>query len=310
MIIQKIKYGCKILINELTNQEDYWHPRLKPMTGKLACDKIYFHDMLKKGFYPGDFVDNIPVIYLNGKQQTFFYITVFNYALGLLNRYDLKEDVLNEINAVLKWTLENQKEDGSWRYNMHDSSHALADNKASGMTQGLAVSFIIRAYRCEFIEKEKCISSVSKAIEFMLSEEIVSIYNGKKLVEEFYKPGLGILNGAIFALYGLYDYCVEIDNYEIFNEYIHDLKELLSKYKFKHWSYYDRNKMINSKFYHQLHIDMMYVLYDLTNDSIFLKYAKYWEKGMKFSVFFVLSKSLQKLIHIKKMPLTYSKKVI
>lgn len=302
MILKKLQYGCKILFNELTNKEDYWHPRLKPMIGKLSSDMIYFHDMTKKGTYPGKLVNNIPVIFLNGEHWVFYHITVFNYALGLLNRYYLNEDVTKEIKSVMKWTLENQKEDGSWRYNMPVNSHVLADNKASGMTQGLAVSFIIRLYRLGFISKDKCMSIVNKAITFMISDEIVSKYNSSKLIEEFYSPGTGILNGSVFALYGIYDYCVEVDNYELFQEYISFLKELISKYKFKHWSYYDRNGMIASRFYHQLHIDMMFVLYDLTNDPFFFEYAKYWEKGMKFSFFFVLLKSIQKLLNINNMP--------
>jgi hypothetical protein len=302
MIIRKLRYGLRRLSDDLRGKEDYWHPRLKPMTGDLYNPKIYFHDMYAKGFFPGEFSNGIPLTSLYGNQSVVFHIDVFNYSLGLINRYILNEDVSNNIMYILRWTLENQLKDGSWRYNFTQNHHPLSENKASGMTQGLAVSFIIRSYRCGFISREECMASVRAAIDFMLSAELVSEYDGYKLIEEFYNPGHGVLNGAIFAIYGLYDYCYEINNFEVFMNYISDLKGLMNKFKLNGWSFYDIKGMVASKFYHQLHIDMMHVLYWLTNDSFFLEYANYWSRGKRYSVLFTFMKSFQKLRDIRKMP--------
>lgn len=308
MLLQRLRYGFRRLFDELGNKEDYWHLRLKPELNDNNWTKVYFHDMAGKGIYPGEIVDGIPVFYLNGNNRVVFYTTVLNYALGLLNRYATGEQVGNDLLNITQWLLNEQCEDGSWRYNFVGSDHPLSKNKAAGMTQGLAVSFLIRSMNAGFLSKEVCMQTTKKAIQFMLSDEIVSIHDNKKLIEEFYSPGVSILNGSIFALYGLYDYCMTFGDMKCFHEYINALKILLSQYKLGYWSYYDMHGTITSKFYHQLHIDMMIVLYHLTNESIFREYAEKWQKGLKISFFFILLKAFQKLRHINKMVMSYANK--
>lgn len=96
------------------------------------------------------------------------------------------------------------------------------------------------------------------------------------------------------------DYCVEINDLKLFDEYVESLVNLLPKYNLGWWSYYDLSGSISSRFYHQLHIDMMDVLGHLTGHLIFKKYADAWRVGLKFSLIFILMKSMQKLWNIKK----------
>lgn len=303
------------MYDELFGKEDYWHLNLVPfILPQIDSDVIYFHDMTQKGYYPGELKDGVPIFYLNGQYPVFFHITTFNYALGLLNRKRNGENVDQDIEQIIEWAEKNQGIDGAWRYNFPDrANHPLKTNRASGMTQGLGISFLIRCYRLGYIERERCRLIVEKAIEMMLSDEIVSNFklkNGNlRIIEEFYSPGNSILNGAIFALYGLYDYSIEFGNPKLFKLFIDDLKLLLPKYSFCLWSYYDLKGTINSKFYHQLHIHMMDVLYCLTKDNLFLKYRNLWRKGLSFSFIFILIKSFQKLKHINSMPMNFVKKI-
>lgn len=314
MMFRKLFYGFTRFCHELFNIEDYWHLSLNPIKSpRLNSEFVYFHNMSAKGDYPGRFQDGVPIYFLNGVFPVYFHITTFNYGLGLLDKRKNGNDVDSELLQVLLWTVNNQLDDGSWRYNFPDSaSHALKSNKGSGMTQGLAISFVIRCCRLGLIDRVKCSFIVEKAVKYMLSSEIVAEIdvNGSKakIIEEFYSPGHGVLNGFIFAIYGLYDYSVEFGKTDIFDLYIKYLKVVLPKFKKGLWSYYDLKSSISSKFYHRLHIHMMRVLYDLTGELVFKEYEIIWRKGLKYSLVYIILKSVQKLAKLKSMPMNYARR--
>lgn len=306
--IKKIAYGFRRLCDELVGREDYWHLRLKTIPLN-SIHKDYFHDMYKKGFYDGEFKNNIPIYYLNGVYPVYFHITTLNYGLGLLSRFNRGEKIDYEISLIANWLLSNQSTDGSWRYNFPlESNHELADNRPSGMTQGLAISFLVRAASLDIVTVDKQFNTaLEKAFLFLFSPQLLSIHNEIPMIEEFYSPGSGILNGYIFAIYGIYDYCYYINEMLYFNEQILNLKRLLPLFSWGYWTKYSATGIISSKFYHQLHIDMMKSLYNLTGDKIFLKYKKKWQIGLKLSPFYILCKSFQKAIHINDMVMSFSK---
>lgn len=309
MFFRRLKYGLDRLWDEMSNKEDYWHSRERALTKKEYSNEVYFLDMKSKGIYPGEINDGIPVFYLDGKYPVFFYITILNYGLGLLNRRNDGEDVTYDIQKVVDFILKNQGEDGAWRYEFpSEAEHELADGGASGMTQGLAISFLIRCSRIGLIDKPTCLVAISRAKDRMLSQECVSCYNGVKFIEEFHTPGKSILNGSIFALLGLYDYCDFIGDKKMFDQYLSDLKAILPKFCFSFWSYYNLHGMICSKFYQQLHIDQMNALYLLTEDTIFRQYAKKWSIGLKMAPVFILIKAAQKFIDLKHITMNYADK--
>lgn len=308
MLLRKIKYGCIRLFDEFRGKEDYWHLRLKPIHDLNQSDKIYFHDMSGKGYYPGEIEDGIPIFYLNGHIRVLFYTTILNYGLGLLNRFQSDKSVKGDLTYIAKWLMIRQKEDGSWRYDFSGVEHPLANGKAAGMTQGLAISFLLRCAHWQLVDIEQVKPVMQKALSFMLSDTIVSKKQGHRFIEEFYVPGVSILNGAIFALYGLYDYCKECNDMNLFKVYIDDLKALLPQYRLFYWSYYDLKGTIASRFYHRLHIDMMEVLYKLTEEQIFLEYARKWKKGLHYSFIFIFIKAIQKCLNISKMDMSFANK--
>ena len=309
LYINKIRYGIRRFCDELIGREDYWHLRLRPLPVNLI-QKEYFHDMYKKGFYDGELKNNIPIYYLNGIYPVYFHITTLNYGLGLLSRLNRGEKTRSEILMIVNWLLLNQLADGSWRYNFPlESNHELADNKPSGMTQGLALSFLIRVASLNIVTVDQPFNdAIKKAFLFLNSPQLCSIYNGIPMIEEFYNPGDGILNGYIFAIYGIYDYCCYINDMTYFNQQILDLKQLLSFFSLGgYWTKYSISGIISSKFYHQLHIDMMTSLYNLTNDKIFLSYKKRWQIGLKLSPLYIVCKSFQKVMHVNDMVMSFSK---
>ncbi|MDD3738105.1 MAG: D-glucuronyl C5-epimerase family protein [Lentimicrobiaceae bacterium] len=306
-IIKKIKYGISRAIAELKGENDYWHPRLKPLDKTECSNDIYFLDMSPKADYYGEMEGAVPIFYLNGKYPVFFYITILNYGLGLLNKKKKGINVDEEIINTLKFILDKQNDDGEWVYTFPDGAVHKLNNKSSGMTQGLAISFIIRCYYLGFLDYELCIDRIKKAKNAMLSKKHISIYNNCEIIEEFYTPGDTPLNGAIFALFGLYDYCKFISDMSEFNKFNNDYKKHVHNYEFYKWSYYDVKKNICSCFYHQLHIDLLNALFILTGDMVYKRISKKWEKGLKYKYVFIILKSFQKITNIKSMTMSYDK---
>lgn len=123
-----------------------------------------------------------------------------------------------------------------------------------------------------------------RAIDFMLlsiSEGGTTKYDNNDVY--FYEcPGDPlILNGWIFSIWGLYDYYISTQDYEIkriLEASLLSLKNKLSEFDIKYWSNYEEGeKRISSPFYHKLHIAQLRVMYDLFNDDIYKNYAYIWE---------------------------------
>ena len=81
-----------------------------------------------------------------------------------------------------------------------------------------------------------------------------------------------VLNGWIFALFGLYDLTLmcEEDKYkQTLQSTLATLKKHLSDFDLGYWSKYDMGKMITSPFYHKLHIAQLKALVMIDDDAVF-----------------------------------------
>jgi len=97
------------------------------------------------------------------------------------------------------------------------------------------------------------------------------------LLEYTHRPT--VLNGWIFALFGLYDATLVCDSHiyrYAFDKSLHTLSESLSNFDCGYWSIYSEDGKIASPFYHNLHIAQMQALYVMAHDSLFLEYAERW----------------------------------
>lgn len=285
---------------EFSGKTDYWHLREKAVAQKDLCPEIYYLDMKGKGFYEGEMENGVPVFFLNGIHRTFFPITVFNYGLGLLNRLHAGEDVCSDLQKVLDFVLSRQDEDGAWRYDVPQGvAHEMAEGKVSGMTQGLGISFLVRCHRVGLLSQEDCLKVIRSARNLMLSSLCVNQIEGEPFIEEFSVPGKSILNGSMFALLGLFDYEEFTGEKGEFSRFENALRILLPRFNFGCWSYYDGHGSLCSKFYQQLHVDLMEVFYQRTANPTYRQYGKHWEKGLKHAFFFIMLKASQKLFRLR-----------
>ncbi len=222
----------------------------------------------------------VPMYHVDTGEEIYFSIGVFQYGLAAYDLYLTTHDEVykNKLIACANWAVENQQDDGGWitfAYNKPDAPY-------SSMAQGEGISMLIRAAIAT--DNKRYTEAADKAKDFMLkpiSEGGTTEYRGQDVI--FYEDTANpvILNGWIFSLWGLYDYCKYTNDdsvQKIFESSLDTLKNKLSDFDIKFWSRYDDGKNICSPFYHKLHIAQLNVMYDLFGDSIYKVTADKWEQ--------------------------------
>lgn len=241
--------------------------------------KGYYNDLTEKVLKDQNtFSSYIPKYELPTGEKIFFPITVFQYGLGAYDLYLLEKKAifLHKFKLMAVWALDNQEENGGW--NTFFFIHPEAPYSA--MAQGEGASLLIRAYN--EIGEEKYLLAAKKAIDFMLisiDDGGTTLYEEKEVIFQECTHLPTILNGWIFALFGLYDY-VLISNdskaKEVLDRTVLSLQSRLVEFDNGYWSMYDTEGMITSFFYHSLHIAQLNVLYDLFEIETYKEYSDRW----------------------------------
>jgi heparosan-N-sulfate-glucuronate 5-epimerase len=173
-------------------------------------------------------------------------------------------------------------------------------NWVSGMYQGQVLSALVRAY---IITNDNLIFSLCEKVwnsfEINLGEKYGFRYetDDELWFEEAPQlPPKHILNGSIYAIWGLYDYMLIRNHPELKNQWEksnNTISNHLHQYDSGFWSYYDLTRNLASYYYHnQVHILQLKVLYKMTNDMKFKEYADKWSVYSTSS----RSKTLKRLV--------------
>lgn len=225
----------------------------------------------------------VPKYFVDTGEEIYFSIGIFQYGLA---SYDLflktgEEKYKEKLLACACWAVENQQEDGGWdTFTFENPEHPY-----SSMAQGEGISMLIRAHIVT--QDERYISAINKAKDFMLKPILdggTTVYQGEDVLLYECTHDPLILNGWIFSLWGLYDYCKYQKDKEaesVLERTLDSLKNKLPTFDIKYWSKYEDGKRIASPFYHKLHIAQLRVMYDLFGDSVYKEYADKWEKNEK-----------------------------
>lgn len=174
-----------------------------------------------------------------------------------------------------------------WWHYYEELKYKIQAPWASAMAQGEIISLFLRYYQIS--GEEKYLDLSKKAFHFMKNDgshkgvrRIDS--NGDLWLEEYpSSPPSFVLNGFIYAIFGLYDlYRVTGDEEvkEDIDACILTLKNNLPRFDAGYWSYYDLLKKELVRYYYQknVHVPQVEALYKLTNEPIFLKYKVKWER--------------------------------
>ena len=261
----------------------------------------YYNNLTEKVTRGGDY--DVPMSFVDTGEEIYFSIEIFQYGLGAYDLYLLSEKkddaMLRKAVACAEWAIKNQQKDGAWV----TFAYETPDYPYSAMAQGEAVSLLLRVY--QETKDEKNLDAVKKAMEFMLlsfEDGGPTKYEGNDVyLYECPKDPL-ILNGWIFSLWGLMDYCKMVDDAmakEVLKRTLATLEKRLPDFNLRYWSMYEEGKRISSPFYHKLHVAQLNVLYDLTGKEVYKIYADKWHKYDKnwlFRILAFIKKACQKVL--------------
>jgi heparosan-N-sulfate-glucuronate 5-epimerase len=159
----------------------------------------------------------------------------------------------------------------------------------SALSQGEAASFLIRAART--LGEPGLEVAAAKAGRSLVESSgglVAMTPEGPVLQEYPTDPPAHVLNGWIFALWGLYDLSVSIDDREpfetAFRQGIAALSARLPLYGIgRNWSRYDLfpHPVANtaSPFYHRLHIELLAAMNALVHRDAFVQWGVKWQAG-------------------------------
>ncbi|MBW4506560.1 MAG: D-glucuronyl C5-epimerase family protein [Scytonematopsis contorta HA4267-MV1] len=271
--------------------KSYWH--VPQDTGKCFVPgqlSGYYNDLSHKKEWHGLVDANGIPLNTNPKGETFYFpMTLFQKALGhwdtwLLSGCKSAFDY-EEFLKIAQWAVETQNLLGGWE--TWKSYGLLSALPYSAMSQGEGISVLTRAF--SVTQDKVYLKTAWQALTFLLTpveEGGTSRYVSEGLVLEEFPSNITVktvLNGWVFALYGLYDFILienDPDIQKAFDDCLKALMVYLPKFNAGFWSFYDTNGSIASPFYHQLHINQLKTL-ELTfpeHRNIFAQTRKTFEE--------------------------------
>jgi heparosan-N-sulfate-glucuronate 5-epimerase len=226
-------------------------------------------------------------------QQYYHSVYISQFALGAYEYHldhkasTAREDFLR-CASWLKHTLKRQRDFYYWEYTVRNPYHPGLGEPPyfSAMAQGQGASVLLRAFaetgEDAYLQAAK---AAIRPICFDLSAGGVSVVQGEDYIfpQEFVtQPISNILNGAIAAYFGVYDYYRVTGDPEvkkIHETILHTFSRVLARYDTGYWSRYNLWPVHLASFrYHSLHIAQLNMLHLISGESSFLTYATTFER--------------------------------
>lgn len=199
-----------------------------------------------------------------------------------------------EVIKVAEWLVANQDDDGCWRANFEHIFYKGRTAKmeagwSSALAQGLAISFLTRMYH--FTGDIRYLESSTKGVLPFgkLSSEggVLTYWEGVYPFYEEYptEPASFVLNGFMFSLLGLYDLSSagSEEASSLLEKGLITLKKMLPLYDLGNKSAYDLTHYTAHSYpniarwgYHATHINQLFAIYTITDDTYYLDTLKRW----------------------------------
>ena len=280
------------------SQLTFWHevPEANDafQPGELSA---YYMTFAQKADYTSALDDaGIPMLdYRGALGRQYNPIAIAQYGLGNYNLYARTGDPTRKVKFlnVARWLVSSMRQNRAalWVW-MHDFDWEYRDTLRapwySGLAQGQGISLLLRAHK--ETREDKYIESAHHAFETFKMDVrsggvLCTDANGDRWFEEYIVfPETHILNGFIWASWGVYDYWLATRDQiagELFQAAVETLRLRLATYDLGYWSLYEhagtRLPMIASPFYHSLHIVQLRVMQRITGESFFGEVADRWE---------------------------------
>lgn len=297
----RLQYYRRIFRAYLTpraSQLSFWHdtPRINPDSSDEPL-RAYYMLFSEKANYAGPCDSaGIPLLNYHGKIGLQYNpIAIAQWGLGNYNLYSQSRQLVfqDKLLAAADWLCSHleQNDFGVWVWCHHFDWEYRATLKApwySGLAQGQGISLLLRAHR--HTGDYQYLGAAHRAFDAFLRPVetggvTVTDQDGDLWFEEYIvRPPTHILNGFIWALWGVYDYFLltrEESARKLWTRATQTLLRNLPRYDLGFWSLYEQSgtrfRMLASPFYHRLHVVQLRIMQRLTGEQKFGDYADKWD---------------------------------
>ncbi len=280
------------------SQLTFWHelPEANPRASVHQLGE-YYMSFAEKADYPGRYdAAGIPMLNYRGRIGLQYNpIAIAQWGLGNYNFFcrTEREERKTKFLAAADWLCAHLEPNsfGLGVWNHHFDWEYRTPLKApwySALAQGQGISLLVRAYR--ETGTVAYLDAANRAFASFLKSPreggvTLTDENGKVWFEEYIvSPPTHILNGFIWAAWGVYDYFLATQSntvQRLFEDAVDTLRSNLDRYDLGFWSLYEQSgtllPMVASPFYHRLHVVQLRVMHRITGDITFAKCADKWE---------------------------------
>jgi hypothetical protein len=257
---------------------------------------LFDEEELKRSFAFHFDAGGIPVIPthvdVEPRRLHYYPITIGQYALAIFHTWlsSGREQDRWRFLRLADWFVERQADDGSWYAETDVPVYRLRAPWPSAMAQGRGLSVLARAWQCT--GHEKYIQAAGRALTAfsvpIARGGITASCDGWITYEEYpAQPAPHVLNGMIFALFGLWDLIrARRDDARaaaLFERGVATVEALLPRYDTGWWSLYDLYQLETGSprnpctaHYHDIHVKQLRVMHSITGRDAFGTFARRW----------------------------------
>jgi len=300
-IHRRLNYYRRIIpvyVLKRQNQGAFWH-ELPAVNDHLETTRLgeYYMLFADKAKYTGPFdAAGIPLLNYQGVIGLQYNpIAIAQYGLANYNMYVRSGDPDRKAKflQIADWLVANLEKNAAgllvWNHHFDwDYRTPLKAPWFSALAQGQGLSMLVRAFAETGDEKYRSAARDALEVFFRTVDEGGVVFVDEKgdawLEEYLVSPPTHILNGFMWASWGLYDYAIATGDVRVrerFNQVVATLEKNLPSYDVGFWSLYEVSgtwmHMVASPFYHSLHIVQLEVMYRLTGRAIFREFSQRWE---------------------------------
>ena len=281
------------------SQLTFWHevPEINPRAEGARLGEYYMLFREKSDYAGHHDSSAIPMLdYRGAIGLQYNPIAVSQWGLANYNRFRESggDSRWQKTRKAADWLCANleQNPHGLWVWNHHFDWEYRDTLKApwySGLAQGQGVSLLLRSHA--HTGDERYLQAAERAfipLTRLVGAGGVLFEDADKdlWIEEYLvDPPTHILNGFIWALWGVFDYGLALGDAaarDVFDRGVTTLIHNLPKYDTGYWSLYEQSgtrlKMLASPFYHRLHIVQLRAMARLTGQPVFSEVAERWER--------------------------------
>jgi heparosan-N-sulfate-glucuronate 5-epimerase len=298
----RLQYYRRIFSAYLTSGKShltFWHGA-PSWNEQASVDRLgqYYMGFFQKANYSGDHdALGIPMLNYHGRiGPQYNPIAIAQWGLG---NHDLFKRTGNYDNrrkfiAAGDWLCEHLEQNpfGIWVWNHYfdwEYKSLLKSPWYSGLAQGQGISLLVRAH-AQTGDQRYCETADRAFASFLVPTDrggVAFTDRSQNLwIEEYIvSPPTHILNGFIWAAWGIYDYFLangENVARDLFAKLVFTLLANLERYDLGFWSLYEQSgtmlPMVASRFYHELHIVQLRGMYCLTGEVKFAQIAERWRQ--------------------------------